>query len=65
MAPPSEYQGIPFKPTLSYKIDFGLKKKAPIHTLVVEYGKVVEVKDQAAQGRFVCMQQVMQYKETV
>lgn len=58
-----DYQGNLVKPTLNYEINFDSEKKGPIHTLKVEYGKVVGVKEQVLDGEFIDMRRVMQHKK--
>ena len=41
------YADTPFEPCLHYERDFDLEKKAPMHTMSVEFGKMAEIEDKS------------------
>ena len=64
----NNYVDTPFKPCLYYKRYFDPEKKAPMHTMLVEFGKMVEIEDESDDdGNPAMVKQVLQLqkKETI
>ena len=62
----NNYADTPFKQCLHYDRDFDPEKKAPMHTILVEFGKMVEIKDESDDDSNPAMVKwVLQKKETI
>ena len=62
----NNYADTPFEPCLHYERDFDPEKKAPMHTMSVEFGKMVEIEDESDDdGNPTMVKRVLQKKETI
>ena len=62
----NNYADTHFEPCLHYKRDFDLDAKAPMHTMTVEFGKMVEIEGEDDDDENVAMvKKVLQKKETI
>ena len=62
----NNYADTSFEPCMQYKRDFYPEKEAPLHTMSVEFGKMVEIEDEINDnGNVAMVKQVLQKQENI